>query len=179
MAVRTLILLVLGSTAQPPSFRGEIDSLLRRPDTFWITYTVPQPPGVSAGHCDQSDSSGPIAYLEGAPEARILLRVTGGRIHRIRTVPGNCNVDYGGYPAVTPLSVDPAQSAAYLETYLEHPYLRASALAALARHTAAIPILLRLAAPNQPFATRKEAIRHLSRMRDPRAQALVDNILNR
>lgn len=154
----------------------------------WVGYTVPATPHhTPAGCLDFSDDSsgccrgrcalegttcGPVAgsgvvQLEGSSRLRVLLRMEGKQVVRIRSDSGDCQLDAGGLPFIWFTEVRPEQSVALLSSFAASTdfdsrstrRLGRRALAALALHRdgAADRALEGFVAPERPESLRAEA----------------------
>lgn len=129
----------------------------------WIGYTVP----AVAGHeqsCDYNQgvrAPGPV-HLEPPDRVQILLRIQDNQVGRIRAISGDCQLDADGVPLRWIRDVRPAESVAFLATFVmaDRDRVRDGAVSAIALHadTAADEALERFAAAGQPESLREKAI---------------------
>jgi len=164
----------------------------------WIGYSVPVVPGEhkmccngsigdnseeGCGRCRLEDRGGEFigqsAHTEGAKEVKlesspsflVLYRAAAGKIQKIRTFSPECELDAGGLPLIWLTGVRPAESVAWLSTFLtaggasaegesdDENHLGNSALTAIAFHgdNSAERALEGFAANGQPERVREHA----------------------
>jgi hypothetical protein len=121
---------------------GEARAVMARGGPLWFGYLVPtvgrhqnccwhSSDEASSGHCGgcrleaakgegafRPEGKAPVA-LEGTPRLRLLYRVEGGRVAKVRTFSEDCWLDAGGLPFVWLEGVSPAQSVAWLTKLME------------------------------------------------------------
>lgn len=145
----------------------------------WIGYQVAQVPG-------ERSMCGTVS-LEGAREFVVFFRVAGAKVEKIRTYATDCTFDGGDLPLYWLTGVDGSQSALLLSSFIPPAdgtkkgpewQLANSALSAIARHQDGAPALIELARrPQVSPQIRQEAMRWLSRSKDPRATKFFEEIL--
>ncbi|HWC98116.1 MAG TPA: HEAT repeat domain-containing protein [Candidatus Sulfopaludibacter sp.] len=117
------------------TFRAALNA---QPQPAWIGYAVPSTRTYNLG-CDfvnRSDfNQAGVVHLEPPDQAVILFRVEANAVDRIRTLSPDCEIDAGGVPVHWLSDVQPAQSVAFLATYVDqHMNNLNGALNALAMH---------------------------------------------
>ena len=151
----------------------------------WIGYSVPKVAGVQqmccfnarsafrgnpqcCGGCrlESGDNSNTMGRVNDCPEPQtdrffVLVRVGSGEVLRIRPASVDCGLDLGGLTLYWLNQVKPAESVAWLSSFLtnESKKQRNNALTALALHQdpAAEAVLFRLLKPPQPKDIRNQA----------------------
>ena len=101
----------------------------------WIGYTVPAVPGHNQ-YCDYGNgmkAPGPV-HLEPPEQVQIMLRIENNRVEKIRPVSGDCQLDADGVPLRWIRDVHPAESVAFLATFVKQDseHVRDGAMAAIA-----------------------------------------------
>jgi HEAT repeat protein len=151
--------LAQGQPSLEQRFREQLQA---QPQPAWVGYTVP----ALADHneiCDAGQgvrAPGPV-HLEPADRVQILFRIEQGRVGKIRTISGDCQLDTGGLPLRWMQDVRPEESVALLATLAtEGDHVGESAVTALALHAdaSADAALEHFAAAGQPESLRKKAI---------------------
>ncbi|MGD0361607.1 MAG: HEAT repeat domain-containing protein [Bryobacteraceae bacterium] len=134
-----------------------------QPQPAWIGYTVPAVPGHNQ-YCDYGNgmrAPGPV-HLEPPEQVQIMLRIEHNRVEKIRPVSGDCQLDADGVPMRWIRDVRPAESVAFLATFVkpDSDHVRDGAIAAIAAHAdaAADGALEQLAAASQPETVREKAV---------------------
>lgn len=149
------------------SLSGRLREQYAQPQPAWIGYTVP----AVAGHdqnCDYSDGRyrgvrppGPV-HLEPPDQLQVLLRIENSRVEKIRAISGDCQLDADGVPLRWIRDVHPADSIAFLASFVtaDTGRVRDGAVAAIALHadTAADEALERFAAAGQPESLREKTV---------------------
>jgi hypothetical protein len=143
----------------------------------WITWSVPQSGGQSFCCCDGPGHQSPCTLEEdhdfgsrddeasGAPAAlRVFLRISAGRMERLRILSEGCIIDAGGRSVVRLRDVKPQESLEFLAALAggrddASGRLTDPALMAIAHHAdnGADAVLERFAAPDRPEEVRKKA----------------------
>jgi HEAT repeat protein len=161
--MKPILFLLLASSSLQQSFQEQC----AQPQPAWVGYTVP----AVAGHeqiCDYGEGHsrgvrppGPV-HLEPPEQVQIMLRIQGNRVGKIRVISGNCELDADGVPIRWIRDVRPAESVAFLSTFvtLDSETTRDGAMAAIALHAdgAADEALERFAAAGQPELLREKAV---------------------
>lgn len=192
--------------------RPTMDGILREGSAArWIGYAVEtdqdgsaccwnsvREAGACCGGCRLEKGRGDVAFnsgpaqevaLEGPRRAKILLRVDGGRIHKVRAFSDDCALDVGGLPFVWLDDVRGADSADYLRSLLApderdhdgHGGLTDGPLLALSMHAdpRAVDVMLEAARGHRSTHVRKQALFWLSQTASrrvaPALQAAVDD----
>jgi hypothetical protein len=133
--------------------------------------------GVSSSGCAlepgtqrNAAAAGPVR-LEPSTELIVLFRVENGRVGKIRSFSGHCDLDAGGLPVIWLTGVTPAQSIALLDSF--SPAHKA-VVAAISLHAdaAADAYLEKYTAPDQPESLRRDVTFGLSN-RGPRGVDLL------
>ena len=103
---------------------GAIRPLLNaQPQPAWVGYIVPAARGRMFG-CDnyyrdgEFTVAGGTVHLEPPRELLVLLRIDANQVGRIRTMAPDCDIDAGGVPLHWLTDVQPAQSVAFLATFV-------------------------------------------------------------
>lgn len=152
-----------GQSALASRFREQY----AQPQPAWVGYTVPVVPGHEQS-CDYDDGNfhgvrapGPV-HLEPPDQMQVLFRIQDNHVSKIRAVAGDCQLDADGVPLRWIRDVRPADSVAFLATFVtaDSDRLRDNAVAAIARHAdaAADEALERFAASGQPDSLREKAV---------------------
>jgi len=154
----------VNATVVPRSGQGDLQQtfsaiLREQDDAAWVGYTVPAARGgaSASGNDDWSERcrlepstsgvtgragpTGPVK-LEPSPSVMVLFRLQSHQVQKIRTYPGDCQIDAGGLALVWLDAVVPAQSVALLRGFASEPALGAIALH---RDPAATATLLEMA----------------------------------
>jgi len=145
-----------------PSLGDRFREQYAQPQPAWVGYTVPTVPGHDR-NCDWNQgiqAPGPV-HLEPSGQVQIMLRIQGNHITRIRPISGNCQLDAEGVPLRWLRDVRPAESVAFLATFVSaDEETRDGAVAAIAMHAdpAADEALERLAAAGQAESVREKAV---------------------
>ncbi len=160
------------------AFRGLVSA---RQTAGWIGYSAPSVPG-DRHMCDGGwdthygttylegrrrtpDAATRKVSLEGPREIHVFFRAEAGRVHKIRVLSPDCEVDAGGLPVHWLTQVNPAESVALLSTFVvpsargKGDSLVNGALMAVALHQgpAASRALDGFVAPGQAVDIRKQA----------------------
>jgi HEAT repeat protein len=171
MLSRTSLLACLGaclSLAQgQPSLADRFHEQYAQPQPAWIGYTVPTVPGHEQNCYYDNDyrqgvrPPGPV-HLEPPDQVQIVFRIQDNRVGKIREISGDCQLDADGVPIRWIRDVRPAESIAFLATFvaLDSDHIRDGAVAAIALHAdaAADEALERFAAAGQPESLREKAV---------------------
>jgi len=117
-------------------------------------------PSVSTSMTTRSPQSQGVVKLEGSGQMAVLLRVSAGRVERVRVFSEDCQLDAGGRPVIWLENARPADSVAYLESLVAAQSERRvveGAISAIALHgdAAADAALERLLAVSQPEHVRR------------------------
>jgi hypothetical protein len=201
--VRTALLLlatVVSAAAQPKklvnaqvdsrSASAGLESAFRslqsaQPQPAWVAYTVPAARGRQFG-CDSYSRdgdftvSGGTVHLEPRAEVLVLFRIEGGQVGKIRTLAPDCDIDAGGVPVHWLTDVRPADSVAFLTTFVTGPQVSVnSAMSAIGMHAdpAADAALERFVAPEQPEQVRQKAAFWLGATRSRRGFEALKKVL--
>lgn len=151
-----------GAHAQP-SLSERFREQYAQPQPAWIGYTVPAVKGHEQNcYYDQGvRAPGPV-HLEPPEQVQIMFRIQDNRIGKIRPVSGDCQLDADGVPLRWLHDVRPAESVAFLATFVtaDNDHIRDGAVAAIAMHAdpLADEALERFAAAGQPESLREKAI---------------------
>jgi HEAT repeat protein len=156
-------LLAQGQSPLERSFREQY----AQPQPAWVGYTVPTVPGHEQ-NCNYGDGysrgvrpPGPV-HLEPSEQAQVMFRIQDNRVGKIRIISGDCQLDADGVPIRWIRDVRPAESIAFLSTFvtLDSDHIRDGAVAAIALHAdgAADEALERFAAAGQPESLREKAV---------------------
>jgi len=150
---------MLGAASLEQQFRDQY----AQPQPAWIGYVVPAVPGHNE-HCDYNEglrAPGPV-HLEPVDQLQVMFRIEGHRVMKIRPISGDCQLDSDGVPLRWIRDVHPAESIAFLETFVasELDRVREGAVAAIALHAdpTADEALERMAAASQPEQLREKAV---------------------
>ncbi len=163
----------------------------------WIGYAVPRIPGGGNSCCWNNSNygcglegqrmegagapAGPVK-LEGPTHENVLLRVEGGAVGKIRSFSMDCPLDAGGLPFHWLTDVAPAQSVAYLSSYVaasngvrEKERMMDGALHAIAVHAGsdAAKALERFAASGANENIRKKSLFWLANSRGAEGYQVV------
>jgi len=153
-----------------------------QPQPAWIGYAVPAVPG-QGQMCDYRDgvrAPGPV-HLEPSGEMQVLLRIENHRVGKIRIISGECTLDSDGVPLRWIRDVRPAESIAFLSSFVtaDSDHVRDGAVAAIALHDdpAADAALERFVAANQPESLREKAVFWLGAARGKRGYEMLRRIV--
>jgi hypothetical protein len=147
----------------------------------WIAWTVPAVPGKRYTCCLSRDWKPATCRLEGKEQSsgssegrgfpepdgnlKVLARLAGGKVGRVRAVSGNCPVDFGAVSAVHLSGVDPAQSVSWLHEVAQGDRTKQAELGedaagaiALHRNASADAALADLASPRYVSELREQAL---------------------
>jgi hypothetical protein len=134
-----------------------------QPQPAWIGYTVPAVPGHEQT-CNYNEGvrpPGPV-HLEPPEQLQIMLRIQDNHLTKIRPISGDCQLDADGVPLRWIRDVRPAESVAFLASFVasDSGHVRDGAVAAIALHAdvAADEALERFAAAGQPESLREKAV---------------------
>jgi len=201
--MRTALLLVavaLTAAAQPKklvnaqvdtrSASAGLDGVFRslvaaQPQPAWVAYTVPAAKGRNFG-CDnywrdgEFTVAGGTVHLEPPAEVLVLYRIDAGQVGRVRTLAPDCDIDAGGVPVHWLTGVRPADSVAFLSTFVTGPERSVdSAMNAIGMHAdaAADAALERFVAPEQPEHIRQKAVSWLGWTRGARGFETLKKVL--
>jgi hypothetical protein len=185
--------------AQPDLARAINAIVTAQADPAWIGYTVPvlnRPEDSrfdgwsercrleqrSSEAPDAAFVAGPIK-LEPSPTVMVLLRAQNSQLQRIRTLSSDCEVDAGGLPFHWFDAVNPAQSVAYLQTFISSAGhdLSEPALAAMAMHAdrSASTALLDLARNGTVPRFRQRALVWIARRAESQASGVISDAIER
>jgi HEAT repeat protein len=150
-----------------PSLADRFHEQYAQPQPAWIGYTVPTVPGHEQ-NCNYGGDyirgvrpPGPV-HLEPPDQVQILFRIQDNRVGKIREISGDCQLDADGVPIRWIRDVRPAESIAFLATFvtLDSDHIRDGAVAAIALHAdaAADEALERFAAAGQSESLREKAV---------------------
>jgi hypothetical protein len=163
-----LILSCLPLAQSQPSLGERFREQYSQPQPAWIGYTVPAVPGHEQ-NCDHNGDihvqgvrpPGPV-HLEPADQVHILLRIQDNRVGKIRAISGDCELDADGVPLRWIRDVRPAESVAFLETFVtaDNDHVREGAVAGIALDAdrSADEALERFAGAGQPESLREKAV---------------------
>jgi len=165
-----------------PSLNERFHEQYAQPQPAWVGYTVPAVPGHEQ-NCDYREgvrAPGPV-HLEPPEQVQILLRIQDNRVGKIRAVSGDCEIDADGVPVRWLRDVRPAESVAFLATFVrsDNDHVRDGAVAGIALDAdpAADAALERFAAVGQPESLREKAIFWLGAARGRRGYERLRRIL--
>lgn len=173
------------SRSASAGLEGVVRSLLTvQPQPAWIGYTVPAARGRHFG-CDgywrdgEFTVAGGTVYLEPPSEVVVLYRVDGAQVGRIRTLAPGCEIDAGGAALHWLTDVRPAESVAFLATFVTGDRSVDSAMNAIGLHAdaAADTALENFVAPAQPEQVRQKAAFWLGSTRGRRGFEALKKIL--
>jgi hypothetical protein len=146
-----------------PALSARFREQYAQPQPAWVGYTVP----AIAGHeqvCDNWQGvrpPGPV-HLEPPEQVQIMFRIQDNRIGKIRAISGDCQLDADKLPLRWIRDVRPAESVAFLATFVtaDSGHMSDGAISAIALHAdpAADEALERLAAASQPESLREKAV---------------------
>jgi len=153
-----------------------------QPQPAWVGYTVPAVPGHDH-NCNYNEgmrAPGPV-HLEPPGQVQILFRIEDNHVSKIRAISGDCQLDADGVPLRWLRDVRPAESVAFLASFVtaDSEHLRDGAVTAIALHadTAADEVLERFAAAGQPESLREKAVFWLGAARGRRGYDLLRRIV--
>jgi hypothetical protein len=134
-----------------------------QPQPAWVGYTVPAVPGHEQ-NCNYNEGMrppGPV-HLEPPDRVQILFRIQDNQVTKIRAISGDCQLDADGVPLRWMRDVRPAESVAFLASFVtaDSDHIRDGAVTAIALHAdaAADEALERFAAAGQPEPLREKAV---------------------
>jgi hypothetical protein len=146
-----------------PSLSERFREEYAQPQPAWIGYTVPAVPGHEQ-NCDYNEGvrpPGPV-HLEPPEQVQIMLRIQDNHVAKIRPISGDCQLDADGVPLRWIRDVRPADSVAFLSSFVtsDSDHVRDGAVSAIALHAdaAADEALERFAAAGQPESLREKAV---------------------
>jgi HEAT repeat protein len=149
--------------ARPSSLDQRFREQYAQPQPAWIGYTVQAVPGHEQ-NCNYNEGirpSGPV-HLEPPDQVQIMLRIQDNHIAKIRPISGDCQIDADGVPLRWIRDVRPAESVAFLSSFVtsDSDHVRDGAVSAIALHAdvAADEALERFAAAGQPESLRDKAV---------------------
>jgi HEAT repeat protein len=153
-----------------------------QPQPAWIGYTVPAVQGHEQT-CNYGNDyrqgvrpPGPV-HLEPPEQAQIMFRIQDNHVGKIRVISGDCQLDADGVPLRWIRDVRPAESIAFLVTFVNSDidHVRDGAVAAIALHAdgAADEALERFAGIGQPESLREKAVFWMG---EARGQRGYDNL---
>jgi hypothetical protein len=166
LACLTLVYLPLAQSQ--PSLSERFREQYSQPQPAWIGYTVPAVPGHEQ-NCDYNGDirmqgvrpPGPV-HLEPPDQVQIMFRIQDNRVGKIRAISGDCQLDADGVPLRWIRDVRPAESVAFLSTFVtaDSDHVRDGAVSGIALHAdpAADEALERFAAAGQPESLREKAV---------------------
>jgi HEAT repeat protein len=151
----------------PSSLADRFREQYAQPQPAWIGYTVPAVPGHEQ-NCDYGEgynrgirAPGPV-HLEPPEQVQIMLRIQDGHVGKIRPISGDCQLDADSVPVRWIRDVRPAESVAFLASFVasDNDKVRDGAMAAIAQHAdaAADEALERFAAAGQSESLREKAV---------------------
>ncbi|MGO4884302.1 MAG: HEAT repeat domain-containing protein [Bryobacteraceae bacterium] len=179
LACLACLQLAQGQTTLSEQFREQY----AQPQPAWVGYTVAAVPGHDH-NCDYNDGVRPPepVHLEPVDQLQVMFRIEGNRVTKIRPISGDCQLDADGVPLRWIRDVRPAESIAFLESFVtsDTERRREGALAAIALHAdpAADAVLERIAAPNQPESLREKAVFWMGEARGQRGYEDLRRIMN-
>ena len=170
--------LAQGQSSLNDRFRGQYV----QPQPAWIGYTVPAVPGHEQ-YCDYNQgvrAPGPV-HLEPPEQVQIMLRIQDNHVGKIRAISGDCQLDADGVPLRWIRDVRPAESVAFLASFVtaDSDHVRDGAVTAIALHAdaAADEALERFAAAGQPESLREKAVFWLGAARGRRGYGMLRRIV--
>jgi hypothetical protein len=158
-----------------PSLANRFQEQYAQPQPAWVGYTVPTVPGheqycnygegyshsYNDGNIQGVRPPGPV-HLEPPEQAQIMFRIQDNHVGKIRIISGDCQLDADGVPLRWMRDVRPAESIAFLSTFVtsDIDHVRDGAVSAIALHddAAADEALERFAAAGQPESLREKAV---------------------
>jgi hypothetical protein len=153
-----------------------------QPQPAWIGYTVATVPGHEQ-YCNYNEGvrpPGPV-HLEPPEQAQIVFRIQDNRVGKIRVVSGDCQLDADGVPLRWIRDVRPAESIAFLASFIasDSDHVRDGAVSAIALHAdaAADEALERFAAAGQPESLREKAVFWMGEARGRRGYEMLRRIV--
>ena len=153
-----------------------------QPQPAWIGYTVATVPGHEQ-YCNYNEGvrpPGPV-HLEPPEQAQIVFRIQDNRVGKIRVVSGDCQLDADGVPLRWIRDVRPAESIAFLASFVasDSDHVRDGAVSAIALHAdaAADEALERFAASGQPESLREKAVFWMGEARGRRGYEMLRRIV--
>jgi len=167
----------------PPSLGDRFHEQYAQPQPAWVGYTVP----AVAGHeqnCNYNEgvrAPGPV-HLEPPDRVQILFRIQNNQVGKIRAISGDCQLDTDAVPLRWMRDVRPAESVAFLASFVtaDSDQVRDGAVAAIALHAdaAADEALGRFAAAGQPEPLREKAVFWLGAARGRRGYDVLRRIVS-
>ncbi|HLY20434.1 MAG TPA: HEAT repeat domain-containing protein [Bryobacteraceae bacterium] len=178
-AALTLVAAQAGAATLEQQFREQY----AQPQPAWVGYTVPGVPG-HGQICDYNSrgvrAPGPV-HLEPPEQIQIMFRIQDSHVGKIRVISGDCELDSDSVPLRWLRDVRPAESIAFLSTFVgsDTDHVRDGAVTAIALHgdAAADDALERFAAAGQPESLRDKAIFWLGEARGRRGYETVRRIV--
>jgi len=169
-----------------PSLSERFREQYAQPQPAWIGYTVPTVPG-HENNCDYSQEfrhgvrpPGPV-HLEPPDQVQILLRIQDNHVVKIRAISGDCQLDADGVPLRWLRDVRPAESIAFLASFVtaDSDHVRDGAVAAIALHldAAADAALERFAAASESESVREKAVFWMGAARGRRGYETLRHIV--
>ncbi len=165
--MKPILFLILALPAGAASLQQQFQEQYAQPQPAWIGYTVPTVPGHDQ-NCDYNGDyvrgvrpPGPV-HLEPPEQVQILFRIQDNHVAKIRSISGDCQLDADSIPLRWIRDVRPAESVAFLATFVtaDSDHVRDGAVAAIALHAdgAADEALERFVAAGQPESLREKAV---------------------
>jgi hypothetical protein len=184
------------SIAVEGSLGATVKKVARVRSPVWIAWTVPAVPGKRYTCCLSRDWKPATCRLEGKEQSsgssegrgfpepdgnlKVLARLAGGKVGRVRAVSGNCPVDFGAVSAVHLSGVDPAQSVSWLHEVAQGDRTKQAELGedaagaiALHRNASADAALADLASPRYVSELRGQALFWLAERGQPAALPII------
>ena len=165
-----------------PSLTARFHQQYAQPQPAWVGYTVPAVPGHEQ-NCNYNEgvrAPGPV-HLEPPGQVQILFRIQDNHVSKIRAISGDCQLDADGVPLRWMRDVRPAESVAFLASFVtaDNEHLRDGAVTAIALHadSAADDALERFAAAGQPEPLREKAVFWLGAARGRRGYDVLRRIV--
>lgn len=165
-----------------PSLAERFREQFAQPQPAWVGYTVPAVPGHEPS-CDYGQGvrpPGPV-HLEPPEQVQIMFRIAHNQVGKIRVISGDCQLDADGVPLRWIPGVRPAESVAFLSSFVtaDSDRVRDGAVTAIALHAdaAADEALERFAGAGQPAPLRDKAIFWLGEARGRRGYEVVRRIV--
>jgi len=176
------LLSCLSQAQAQPSLTDRFREQYAQPQPAWVGYTVPAVPGHEQ-NCNYNEgvrAPGPV-HLEPPEQVQILFRIQDNRVGKIRAISGDCQLDADGLPLRWMRDVRPAESVAFLASFVtaDRDHVRDGAVTAIALHAdaAADEALARFAAAGQPEPLREKAVFWLGAARGRRGYDLLRRIV--
>ena len=171
------------------NFAREFNALTAKlSEPTWVGYSAPIIDGEHT-MCDWSDnwrnlppSQTPV-HLEPPTYFFVLFRIESGQVARIRSYSADCPLDGGGKTVHMFINVSPADSVAFLKTFMapsQTQKITDSAVTALAMHKgdAALNTLLDMARDNQSTKVRGTALFWLAQRAGEKAVGAIRNAID-